>query len=86
MSDAPQLVVIPANAPEENKDRPAPEQRLRVAAYCRVSTGDAEQLTSFEAQKVYYTEKIMTNPEWLMAGILPTKGSPGPLRKNGRPL
>lgn len=77
MSDTPQLIVIPANAPEENKDRPAPEQRLRVAAYCRVSTGDAEQLTSFESQKAYYTEKILTNPEWLMAGIFADEGITG---------
>ena len=37
---------------------------LRVAAYCRVSTDDEEQLTSYEAQKNYYTDKIMTNKEW----------------------
>ena len=42
---------------------------LRVAAYCRVPTDDEEQLTSYEAQQTYYTDKIMTNPQWTMAGI-----------------
>lgn len=47
----------------------ASKHQLRVAAYCRVSTDDEEQLTSYEAQKNYYTDKIMTNKEWTMAGI-----------------
>lgn len=47
----------------------ASKRQLRVAAYCRVSTDDEEQLTSYEAQKNYYTDKIMTNREWTMAGI-----------------
>ena len=50
---------------------------LRVAAYCRVSTDDEEQLTSYEAQKNYYTDKIMTNPEWSMAGIFADEGITG---------
>ena len=35
----------------------ASKRQLRVAAYCRVSTDDKEQLTSYEAQKNYYTDK-----------------------------
>lgn len=45
------------------------KRQLRVAAYCRVSTDDEEQLTSYEAQRTYYTDKIMKNPEWTMAGL-----------------
>lgn len=30
----------------------ASKHQLRVAAYCRVSTDDEEQLTSYEAQKI----------------------------------
>ena len=33
-------------------------RKLRVAAYCRVSTEEEEQQGSFEIQKLYYTEKI----------------------------
>ena len=57
----PKITIIPANP--EVKGR-AVKRQLRVAAYCRVSTDDKEQLTSYEAQKNYYTDKIMTNKEW----------------------
>ncbi|MBQ6812474.1 MAG: recombinase family protein [Agathobacter sp.] len=43
--------------------------RIRVAAYCRVSTDDDDQLGSFESQKLYYEEKIRVNPDWVNAGI-----------------
>lgn len=64
---APRVIVIPAK-PELAKQRVI-QRQLRVAAYCRVSTDDEEQLTSYEAQQTYYTDKIMTNPQWTMAGI-----------------
>lgn len=38
--------------------------RLRVAAYCRVSTGDEDQKNSYESQVKYYTQKINENEEW----------------------
>ena len=60
------VIVIPA----ASKDTKSTEQRqLRVAAYCRVSTKEEDQLNSYEAQKTYYTDKIMTNPKWTMADI-----------------
>lgn len=43
--------------------------RIRVVAYCRVSTDDDDQLGSFESQKLYYEEKIFVNKEWVSAGI-----------------
>ena len=46
-----------------------PVQRIRVAAYCRVSTDGDEQLGSFVSQKSYYEEKIRQNKEWVLAGI-----------------
>ena len=48
-----------------------------MAAYCRVSTDEEEQLTSYEAQRKYYTDKIMSNPEWNMAGIFADEGITG---------
>jgi DNA invertase Pin-like site-specific DNA recombinase len=71
----PKVVVIPAK-PEAVK-RQAVQRQLRVAAYCRVSTDEEEQLTSYEAQKTYYTDKIMTNPNWTMAGIFADAGITG---------
>ncbi len=48
-----------------------------MAAYCRVSTDSEEQLTSYTAQKAYYTQKIGENPDWEMAGIFADKGITG---------
>ena len=69
----PTVICIPAK-PEVVR---VSKRQLRVAAYCRVSTDDEEQLTSYEAQKNYYTDKIMTNKEWTMAGIFADEGITG---------
>ena len=60
--------VIPATKQAAVPGR-ASGRRQRVAAYCRVSTDSEEQLTSYTAQKAYYTQKIDENPDWEMAGI-----------------
>lgn len=67
------IVVIPAKSQEEIKQ----SKRLRVAAYCRVSTDEKEQVNSYKAQIEYYTEKINKNPEWQMAGIFADEGISG---------
>jgi site-specific DNA recombinase len=49
------VTVIPARKHAlKSKDEEKP--KLRVAAYCRVSTDSEEQATSYEAQIDYYTE------------------------------
>ena len=68
------VTVIPAK-PQRNQQ--AVKRQLRVAAYCRVSTEEEEQQSSYEAQCTYYTDKIMTNPEWTMAGIFADEGITG---------
>lgn len=55
----PKVIVIPA-APKNTG--PVEQRQLRVAAYCRVSTKEEDQLNSYEAQKSYYTDKIIPNP------------------------
>jgi len=45
------------------------EKKLRVCAYCRVSTDQAEQRNSFSAQVEHYTGYIKNNPAWNFAGI-----------------
>lgn len=67
------VVIIPAKSQEEIKQT----KRLRVAAYCRVSTDEKEQVNSYKAQIEYYTEKINKNPEWQMAGIFADEGISG---------
>ena len=71
----PKVITIPAK-PEAAAQQTIKRQ-LRVAAYCRVSTDDEEQLTSYEAQQNYYTDKIMTNSNWTMAGIFADEGITG---------
>ena len=71
----PKVIVIPPK-PEMARSK-AVQRQLRVAAYCRVSTDDEEQLTSYEAQQNYYTDKIMTNPQWTMAGVFADEGISG---------
>lgn len=72
---APKVIIIPAK--QEMAENRTIKRQLRVAAYCRVSTDDEEQLTSYEAQQTYYTDKIMTNPDWTMAGIYADEGITG---------
>jgi len=52
-------------------------ERLRVAAYCRVSTGSDEQINSLESQQKYYTDYIQSNPEWTLVGIYSDKAVSG---------
>ena len=68
------VTVIPAKPSVTNA---GVKRQLRVAAYCRVSTEEEEQQTSYEAQCNYYTDKIMNNPEWTMAGIYADEGISG---------
>lgn len=55
----------------------APPRKLRVAAYCRVSTDDIEQALSIHMQKKVYREKIKSNPEWIYAGTYVDNGFSG---------
>ena len=73
--DAPRVIKIPAK-PEATRQADARRQ-LRVAAYCRVSTKEEDQANSYEVQKEYYTDKIMSNTAWTMAGIFADKGITG---------
>ena len=73
------VTVIPA---KPQMDQQEVMRHLRVAAYCRVSTAEEEQQSSYEAQCTYYTDKIMTNPEWTMAGIFADEGISGTSTKN----
>lgn len=43
--------------------------KLRVVAYCRVSTDGEEQINSFTSQVTYYKDKIQGNKDWEYAGI-----------------
>lgn len=44
-------------------------RKLRVAAYCRVSTDFEDQLASLENQRTHYESYIKKNVQWEFAGI-----------------
>ena len=67
------ISVIPATGTYDRHIRPQ-MKALRVAAYCRVSTLQEQQESSYEAQVSYYTEKIRGNPNWKLAGIYADDG------------
>ncbi len=52
-------------------------RQLRVAAYCRVSTKQEEQINSYEVQVKHYTERIQSEPKWTLVGIYADKGITG---------
>ncbi|MCR2043772.1 recombinase family protein [Anaerosalibacter massiliensis] len=43
--------------------------KLKVAAYCRVSTERESQRSSIDLQIRHYAELIQNNPEWDFAGV-----------------
>ncbi len=67
-------VIPPPPAPlGVNGERP----KLRVAAYCRVSTQEEEQVGSFEMQVHHFQQRIEGNPEWILVDIYKDEGRSG---------
>lgn len=52
-------------------------KQLRVAAYCRVSTDNIEQLESLENQREHYQKYISNHPNWQLAKIYYDEGISG---------
>lgn len=63
---------------------PTQKHKLRVAAYCRVSTDSEEQLVSLATQRKHYEAYITANPDWEFAGIYYDEGITG-TKKEKRP-
>ena len=76
------VMVIPAKRQVGNTARQQDAKpKLRVAAYCRVSTDSDEQATSYDAQVEHYTEFIQKKPV-----STPMMVFPAPTQKNVRTL
>lgn len=60
------------------------KQKMKVAAYCRVSTGREGQLTSIESQRSHYEQMISVHDDWELADIYYEEGLSG-TRKESRP-
>ena len=69
---------------EENRNLQSTRPKLRVAAYCRVSTDSDAQLESLEAQKQHYENYITAHNDWTFAGLYFDEGISG-TKKEKRP-
>ena len=75
------VTIIPAALKQVEPGRAA-NQKLRVTAYCRVSTDSEEQINSYKNQLAYYTEKINSKTEWKFAGVYADEGITGTSMKH----
>jgi site-specific DNA recombinase len=71
------ITVIPARRRVGNTVNKEVKPKLRVAAYCRVSTDSDEQATSYDTQVEHYSNFIQKNEEWEFAGIFADDGISG---------
>ena len=71
------ITMIPARQRVGSRTPGEEAPKIRVAAYCRVSTDTDEQATSYETQVGHYTEYIKKNPAWEFAGIYADDGISG---------
>ena len=68
------VIKIPAKPQKGNTAAKTEIKKLRVAAYCRVSTDNEEQASSYESQIQHYTEYINSKPEWEMVKVYADEG------------
>lgn len=61
---------------------PTAVSKLRVAAYCRVSTDSDAQLESLDAQKEHYERYISARDDWEFAGLYYDEGISGIKKEN----
>lgn len=73
---AKQVTVIKANK-KSALNNLRKQDKIRVAAYCRVSTDQEEQEKSFDNQVNYYTEYIKKKPEYELVDIYTDEGISG---------
>lgn len=76
MEDKMTVTLLPARKKAGLAKRHEENPKLRVAAYCRVSTDSDEQETSYEAQITHYTAYINSHPDWELAGIYADEDTP----------
>ena len=70
---------------ENNHPSKAVKKKIRVAAYCRVSTASDAQLESLETQKSHYESYIQSREDWEFAGLYFDEGITG-TKADKRPM
>lgn len=58
------------------------DMKFRACAYCRVSTDNEEQLSSFELQQAHYKQLVEDHPNWELKRIYADEGISGTSLKN----
>ena len=76
--------VIPLTPEEQqkNKNGSAAPSKIKVAAYCRVSSDKDAQLNSLDVQRRYFEGLILSHPEWENAGVYYDEGISGTSMKH----
>ena len=77
MALAQNITVIPARHKIGTQKQEVKAQKIRVAAYCRVSTEFEEQESSYAVQVEHYTTYIKGNPEWELVEVYADDGISG---------
>lgn len=72
--DVENMHMIPARIKESLFDE---NTEKKVCAYCRVSTDDPRQTSSYELQKNHYEEFIKEHPGWVLVDIYADEGITG---------
>lgn len=73
MNEQRKIIEIPARSNQVG----VRTEKLRVAAYCRVSTSQEAQQNSYQTQRAYYLDMIESNPDWTLADIFADEGISG---------
>ncbi len=84
MNNKQTVLKIPATCRERLLRTDAARQErtnLRVAAYCRVSTGEESQRHSYELQVRHYTDLIQNHEGWSLCGVYADEGQSGTTMK-----
>jgi len=76
-----EVEIIAANL-NENKNFSKEEKNKKVCAYCRVSTDNEDQQTSYKSQIEHYSEQIKNTPNCKFVGIYADEGISGTQIKN----
>ena len=77
MDIAKNITVIPARRAVGTQNTTKETKKVRVAAYCRVSTEFEEQESSYDVQVEHYTTYINSNPEWELVEVYADDGISG---------
>ena len=69
--------VIEKNSELHRRGNALSIERLRVAPYCRVSSGSEEQRSSYNSQVAHYKDLVLNNKDWELVEVYADEGISG---------